>query len=298
MELRSVSKVSTFRQLLSIATCIALWNIEFRRLSFQVHSFKSTIGKRLTHLFKKIAFSRFFGRLILLFLPSITSPLMIDYPMAVTYLSSGKRKTVLDIGAGLSCFPSFLANYGYTVIGLDIQRDLVAENNLIVKKVRKGKLNGQIFFIVADAQYLPFKDGSIPQVISIGALQFVPNDNRASSEIARILTKDGVCAISVTYSPKPKNPGRFPDESVQRFYTDKDIFTRIVDPSGLKLESSYLFGKEISQLVYSALRIFRAPLRFPFSENPFIDVGLHFLEYLFKRQSKNANGIILKLCRI
>lgn len=287
MKARSIS----IREHFSIILRIAIWNMRFKRLAYQVHSFKSPAGKKTEAILRKIALSRFFGRLILLFLPSLNYRPM-EYPIAIANLGSERRnKIILDIGSALSCFPGFLAHCGYTVICLDVQKDLLIENNLIIKKL-KERLLGEILFVIADAQNLPFKDGSISRVTSISTFQFVLNDIRASSEVGRILTRDGICIISVTYSPKTKSSKKFGDGTIQRFYTNEEILSRIINPSGLKLDSSYLLGNEILPSIHSALPI---PLRVTLVKNPFVNIGMYFLEHFCKSQSETAKGIMLKL---
>ncbi len=97
-----------------------------------------------------------------------------------------KAGSVLDLGCGTGYHFESLSKYG-KVYGLDISPKLI----YIAKK--KNNL-----LVVADAQYLPFKDESFDIVVSIfGALNHVKNIDKTLFEIKRVLKREGVFLFTV-----------------------------------------------------------------------------------------------------
>ena len=116
----------------------------------------------------------------------------------------GPGQRVLDLGSGTG-YPALLAaqivGAGGQVIGMDLAEEMlsVAEK----KAARLGLSN--VHFRAGDVSALPFDDHSFDAVISRFCLMFLPDIQRAASEIARVLKPGGWVAASVWAAPE-KNP--------------------------------------------------------------------------------------------
>jgi SAM-dependent methyltransferase len=117
------------------------------------------------------------------------------YALAEPELGPGR---VLDLGCGVG--HSFHLLAPRDTVGLDIDA---------------GALAGQQRpTVVADMRAVPFADGSFMSVLSVQALEHVPDPERILSEAARLLEPDGV-AVFVT--PNRLTLGR-PDEIIDPYH--------------------------------------------------------------------------------
>ena len=102
-----------------------------------------------------------------------------------------KGKKVLDVGCGPGWISfNYAANKAF-IFSIDIALNAV--------KMAKGFFDEQglnSHFHVADAENLPFKEGSFDFVISEGVLHHTPNAANGLSEIYRVLKKGGKAAVS------------------------------------------------------------------------------------------------------
>jgi len=102
---------------------------------------------------------------------------------------------VLDVctGAGLAAIPA--AKAGARVTGLDLVPEL-----LEVAAVRAKAQGLSIRWVEGDAERMPFADGSFDVVLSTFGIQFTPQHEASSAEVARVLRQEGVVAL-VNWTP-------------------------------------------------------------------------------------------------
>lgn len=98
-----------------------------------------------------------------------------------------KGKKFLDVGCGLGFFASKAGKLGADVYGIDIGERLI---NISRKRYPKGK------FSVASAARLPFKDNSFDLILCTEVIEHVNNQNKALSEIFRVLKKGGYLVLT------------------------------------------------------------------------------------------------------
>lgn len=98
-----------------------------------------------------------------------------------------KNPVVLELGCGKGALKDVFANY----VGLDISL-----------YVLKGYLKGKNV-VQADIQELPIKDSSVDFVLSIAAIEHVPNPEKAFCEVDRILKRGGVAYLAPAWFCKP-----------------------------------------------------------------------------------------------
>jgi len=103
--------------------------------------------------------------------------------------STGER--IADVATGTGWASREIARLGAQVVGVDIAgplleaaREIALEQNLAID------------YRLGDAEALPFSDGEFDGVISTFGVMFVPDQQRAASELARICRSGGRLAIA------------------------------------------------------------------------------------------------------
>jgi arsenite methyltransferase len=120
-------------------------------------------------------------------------------------LGAGPGNTVADIGCGPGESSLQVARAtGARVIGVDLSSDSIAAAR---NSAERAGMEASVEFVVADAEALPFADGSVDGVLSECSLCTFPDKERAAAELARVLRRGGRLALSdmVGY------PERLPD---------------------------------------------------------------------------------------
>lgn len=110
----------------------------------------------------------------------------LDYSYALHEFRQFRGRRVLDVGCGNGYVLSKFAKEGALVSGVD-----VTPAGIAVTRKRFDMLGLEGDLRVADAQELPFEDGSFDCVTSMGVLHHVPDTEKAVSEILRVLKPGG-----------------------------------------------------------------------------------------------------------
>ena len=118
------------------------------------------------------------------------------YPIPELPMRPGTGR-LLDIGCGWGRWCLAAAEKGYDVIGVDPSLGAA----LTAKRVA-AELGVKASFVVADARYLPFVDGSFPRVFSYSVLQHFGAENvdRSLAEVRRVLEPGGSSCIQMANS--------------------------------------------------------------------------------------------------
>jgi ubiquinone/menaquinone biosynthesis C-methylase UbiE len=103
-------------------------------------------------------------------------------------------ETLLDVGCGSGAFSARLARFGLRLAGLDISYKIV--------HFATAHLPGA-FFLVGDAETLPFGDGRFDIVTFSGILHHLPGLQKAIAESYRVLKPGGRL---FAYDPNGRNP--------------------------------------------------------------------------------------------
>src|SRR5512136_1362871 len=97
---------------------------------------------------------------------------------------------VLDVGCGVGVTPCFLAkSVGCRVMGVDISPRMIERSQ---ERAIREKVADLVTFKVADAQDLPFADGTFDAVITESVTAFPEDKQKAVNEYARV-TRAGGC---------------------------------------------------------------------------------------------------------
>ena len=106
-------------------------------------------------------------------------------------------ESVLDVGCGTGNAAFEAARAGGRVTGVDPAERLVG-----VAAGRARELGLEATFLVGDAQALPFGDDTFDAVISVFAVIFAPDGERAATELVRVTRPGGRIVISCWYGSR------------------------------------------------------------------------------------------------
>ena len=109
-------------------------------------------------------------------------------------LELNARTRVLDVAAGAGTSGIFLAKrFGCEVVGIDLSRKNVEEAN---RAALETGLAERASFQWADAERLPFADGTFDVIICECSFCLVPDKQLAANEFARVLAGGGQVGLS------------------------------------------------------------------------------------------------------
>jgi SAM-dependent methyltransferase len=99
--------------------------------------------------------------------------------------------TLLDVGTGTGSIAAAIASTpGVLIVGLDPAAAYVGF-------ARSRHDHDRTRFIVGDAQRLPFHDGAFDRTLSLLAINFVPDPQKAATEMIRVTRSGGIVAAAV-----------------------------------------------------------------------------------------------------
>ncbi|WP_315983609.1 methyltransferase domain-containing protein [Aliamphritea spongicola] len=127
-------------------------------------------------------------------LGAVIKQLELDLIMQLVQPQPGEH--ILDAGCGSGIFTEPLVTAGASITGIDVSRPMLewAEKRLPEQQ-----------FLAADICDLPFADGHFDKTVSITALEFIEDAQRAMDEMWRV-TKPGGLMVVATLNGKA--PGR------------------------------------------------------------------------------------------
>ena len=138
---------------------------------------------------------------------------------------------VLDIGVGTGIFASALMKFGAEITGIDVSE----------KMLEIAKSKGVSNVVIGNAESLDFPDESFDLVISITALEFIKNPDKAIAEMIRVCKKGGRVVVgtlgsdSCWASKRMEAKKKAPDSVFRdaRFYS-LDELRRMAEKFGYK----------------------------------------------------------------
>jgi ubiquinone/menaquinone biosynthesis C-methylase UbiE len=172
-----------------------------------------------------------------------------EFKHLLQMLQLKKNDRILDVGSGDGFWTAKLANYCFSVVGLEPSDDL--------RNYAKELNNpSNIEYLDGFAEKMPFADGSFDKVISISCLEHFASPQQGLCEMARVLRLNGRLAISVdSLLPENSTPGFRVWHQKRHFVTEYFDYEKInvmVGQAGLTLETektTYLFRSKVSAYI-------------------------------------------------
>lgn len=118
-------------------------------------------------------------------------------PLFERMAERGRGRRLLEVGCGIGIDTLRLARLGFgEVVGVDLTEVAV---EVAAERARREGLEG-VRFEVADAETLPFEEGSFDLVYSFGVLHHTPGIERAVAEVHRVLAPGGTAHVMLYHS--------------------------------------------------------------------------------------------------
>jgi len=107
---------------------------------------------------------------------------------------SADLKNILEVGCGKGGFSIRMAEKCKNVVGLDLSASSIREAKNLA---RRSRYHQNVDFVIGDAQFLPFKDGSGFITVCAETLEHVPHFAKAFQELVRVTEKLGYLFVTV-----------------------------------------------------------------------------------------------------
>lgn len=120
----------------------------------------------------------------------------------IAALPVGPEHTLVDVAAGTGASASLLAEMTRgRVLGIDLVQATLAE-----AQARASRARERLSFVCADAEALPFPDGSIDGMLCECAFCLFHDSDRAARELRRVLRPGGRFALSDVWADQARLP--------------------------------------------------------------------------------------------
>lgn len=181
-----------------------------------------------------------------------------EWPTVVDKLQLRPDDRLLDVGPRFEVFmPVVAMKYGCSVWGVDLEPEFSKRQLKMASKVPKTKKlvdEGRLNFIDGDAAALPIEDGFFTKISAISTVEHIPDESPIVRELARVLAPGGRLVMTVPYDPWRDEPkyyrkniygkgDRPTEEFYERYYNDKNLRDRLIEPSGLAVAEIDYFGE-------------------------------------------------------
>jgi len=124
-------------------------------------------------------------------------------------LELASEDRLLDVGCGTGWASRMAADVADSVVGVDLSPRMLTEARGLLAAV------GGVTFAIADAEDLPFADGTFSAVLCTNAFHHYPHPDRAIREMTRVLLPGGRLVLGDACSDRW--PARMADSFLRRF---------------------------------------------------------------------------------
>lgn len=203
----------------------------------------------------------------------------LEFRLVFEELRPEQSDRILDVGSP-KLLSLFLAEkIGAEVYSTDIESYFVDDYTgfQLMRKIPEDRYHP----LTADGRHLNFADNYFSKSYSISVLEHIPGsgDTECIKEIARTLRHGGCAILTVPFAPVSRNEYKSAasfywsgnseksknEKQVffQRRYSEKDIHSRLIEPSGMKLKRLSYLGDRISLSEHKEISDFLHPLLGP-----------------------------------
>lgn len=192
----------------------------------------------------------FFGKYAKQYANSDSHAKGVDLEILINLLNVDGSKTALDLATGTGFTAVALASKAKHVTGLDKTEEMLEE----AKKYAAADGIGNISFMVADVEELPFGGGTTDIVTCRRAAHHFPDKTKFLAEAMRVLKPGGLLGISDMASPENDTSDGF------------NTLERIRDPSHAGAKSVSSWKKLLAESGFEALEVVEWDDRVPFDK--------------------------------
>ncbi len=164
---------------------------------------------------------------------------------------SRRGKTLVEVGCGGGMDSRAFGKLGLDVVSVDLNPRACAVTKLGYKLAELG-----MDVVQADAENLPFRDGSVDLAYSFGVLHHTPNTEKAISEIRRVIRKTAFVMLynkNVTYYAQRLLHPRMSAQSVFNKY-DSTVLSKLYSKSEVRKMFSEFQKVSVTSSMFWAAR--------------------------------------------
>jgi ubiquinone/menaquinone biosynthesis C-methylase UbiE len=120
----------------------------------------------------------------------------VEWELVLDFLRPAPGEFILDAGCGTGIFTMDMLSCGARVVGLDLSLSMIRRAG---EKARGSPLR----ILSADILYLPFPENTFDKTVSITALEFIPDGQKAVEELFRVTRRGGTVVVATLNSLSP-----------------------------------------------------------------------------------------------
>jgi SAM-dependent methyltransferase len=217
-----------------------------------------------------------------------------ELPLVVSYFRPLPGTRILDVGSLKSILPLYWALQGCQVSVIDIDPRVMLQQEYARYLGRQDLIDNGLFAVVQDATRTDFEDGSFDLITNISAVEHFTGEGDVEfvQEAARLLKDGGRLFLSFGIGPYREWQWEW---LFCRTYDAPALWQRIVEPSGLEVETTMYFEAESTRRFSE--RWFRLPLVVRQGLLGWLQKPIY--EYLYRREQATAQdayyfGIVLR----
>jgi ubiquinone/menaquinone biosynthesis C-methylase UbiE len=120
----------------------------------------------------------------------------VEWELVLDFLRPGRGDFILDAGCGTGIFTLDMLSCGVRVVGLDLSLSMI-------RRARQKARSSQLRILSADILRLPFPENSFDKTVSITALEFIQDGQKAVKELFRVTRKGGIVVVATLNSLSP-----------------------------------------------------------------------------------------------
>ena len=120
----------------------------------------------------------------------------VEWELIFDFLRPGPGELILDAGCGTGVFTLDMISCGARVVGLDLSLSMI-------RRARQKVGDSRLRVISADILHLPFPENSFDKTVSITALEFIPDGQKAVKELFRVTRRGGTVVVATLNSLSP-----------------------------------------------------------------------------------------------
>jgi SAM-dependent methyltransferase len=128
--------------------------------------------------------------------PDSLSRRLIDVGVLIDGLRLRPGDRVLELGAGTCWLSHMLNRYGCRTVAVDVSATALAMGRALFERDPHTNWTLEPAFVAYDGRTIPLPDATIDRVVLYDAFHHLPNPRQILREIRRILTADGIVAMS------------------------------------------------------------------------------------------------------